>query len=322
MTRELLLFRHGKSDWDAGTNDYHRPLTRRGVKYSQRTGNWLAQEKLIPDLTISSTATRAMSTAEFALNCLGKGVQDIQKDKTLYLASMDELLTALSSCPDSARRVMIVGHNPGLEDLLEFLVSDTPAFDDGKILPTATIARLQMPDDWHLLTRGCATILSHIRPSTLPDQFPYPDLDSGELRNKPAYYYQQASALPYRVSEEGKIEFLIIRSRKLKNWIIPKGIQSPGQSAIETAATEALEEAGVEGEINDTPIMTYHYKKWGGLCTVKVFPMQVTKIIPEDQWEERFRGRKWVNAKIASKRIKQEAIKPLFFAFAETIQSS
>lgn len=321
MTRELLILRHGKSDWDAGTNDYHRPLTTRGVKGAQRIGNWLAQEDLVPDLTISSTATRAMSTAEFALNCMGKGAQDILQDKTLYLANVDELLTALSGCPDSPERVMIVGHNPGLEDLLEYLVTDAPVFEDGKMLPTSTIARLRMPDDWHHLAKGCATLVSHIRPTMLPEKFPYPDVDSKKFRNKPAYYYQQASALPYRVTEEGKIEFLIIRSRKLKKWIIPKGIQSPGQSATETAAIEAREEAGVEGDITETPIMTYQYKKWGGLCTVQVFPLRVTNILPEDEWEERYRGRKWVKAKIASKRISQNNLKPVFSMLAEKIQS-
>ena len=134
MTRELLILRHGKSDWDAGTNDYHRPLSNRGVKGAQRIGIWLARENLIPDFTISSTATRAMSTAEFVLNCMGKDVQDIHKDKTLYLANLDELLTAISGCPDSTERVMIVGHNPGLEDLLEYLVTDAPVFEDGKSL--------------------------------------------------------------------------------------------------------------------------------------------------------------------------------------------
>ena len=167
MARELLILRHGKSDWDAGTNDYHRPLTNRGEKSSQKIGAWLSLENLIPDLTISSTATRAMSTAELVLNCLNKGVGDIQKNKDLYLAGMDDLLAVLASCPSSARRVMIVGHNPGLEELLEYLLGEAPVSDDGKILPTATIAQLEMPEDWRELVKGCARLLSLVRPSQL-----------------------------------------------------------------------------------------------------------------------------------------------------------
>lgn len=311
--------RHGKSDWDAGTNDFHRPLTNRGVKTSQRIGNWLAQEDLVPDLTISSTATRAMSTAEYTLNCLKKGVQDIQKNKDLYLAGLADLLSILANCPDSPNRVMIVGHNPGLEELLEYLTGKTLDSDDGKILPTATLARLQMPDNWHVLEKGCATLLSLTRPTTLQDKFPFPGQQGNEYRKKPAYYYQQASALPYRVSEEGKIEFLLIRSRKQKKWILPKGIQTPDKSARETAALEAREEAGVEGEVSENPIKIYEYNKWGGSCQVQVYPLQVTNILPEEEWEERYRGRKWMKTKTASNRIKQESLKSLFSEMEEKL---
>jgi phosphohistidine phosphatase len=322
MTRELLILRHGKSDWDAGTNDYHRPLTSRGIKSSQRIGNWLAQENLVPDLTISSTATRAMSTAEYVLNSLGKGVQDIQKNKTLYLAELIDILSVLADSPDSARRVMIVGHNPGLEELLDYLLPELPVSDDGKFLPTATLARLHMPESWAGLVKGCASLLSLVRPASLPDKFPFPGQEGNELRNQPAYYYQQASVLPYRISEEGKIEFLLIRSRKQKKWILPKGIQDPGKTARETAVIEAREEAGVEGEIADNPIMTYEYNKWGGTCTVQVFPLRVTNILPEEEWEERYRGRKWVKAKTAIKRIQQKSLKTLFTDLGDTLVNS
>lgn len=169
MTRELLILRHGKSDWDVSTDDYRRPLKKRGIKSSLKIGNWLVKENLIPDYTISSTANRAISTTKLVFEAMGLDTSDIGKEKTLYLASMEELISTLAKCPDSAGRVLLVGHNPGMENLLIYLVGELPQPDDGKILPTATIARLKMPDDWHSLKRGSAQLLALVRPSMLPD---------------------------------------------------------------------------------------------------------------------------------------------------------
>jgi phosphohistidine phosphatase len=66
MTRELLLLRHGKSDWSTGVDDYHRPLKDRGKRDAQRIGVWLAQQKMIPDLIVTSSAERALVTAQKA----------------------------------------------------------------------------------------------------------------------------------------------------------------------------------------------------------------------------------------------------------------
>jgi phosphohistidine phosphatase len=317
MTRELLLLRHGKSDWEAGTDDFRRPLKTRGVRGAQRLGTWLARENLIPDLTLSSTAKRAMTTAELAIHCMGMGAQRILPNKDLYLADLQQLLKTLGQCPPTAQRVMLVGHNPGLEDLLLYLAADfvTPA--DGNILPTATMARLQMPEDWNNLEKGCAQLLDLVRPASLPEKFPFPDSHSDQWRDRPAYYYRQVSALPYRIGDTGEMEFLLIRSSKNKHWIIPKGIHTPGLSATEAAAREAQEEAGVEGEIAEHPIGQYEYEKWGGDCTVQVFPLRVTKVLPDDEWLEEHRGREWFSANAAAKRIKQEALKPLFGKLVE-----
>ena len=68
MTRELLILRHGKSDWEAGTDDFHRPLKDRGKRGAQRVGVWLLQQGLLPDHVVSSPAERAIVTAEKACN--------------------------------------------------------------------------------------------------------------------------------------------------------------------------------------------------------------------------------------------------------------
>ena len=149
MTRELLILRHGKSDWDAGTDDYHRPLKDRGKRGAQRMGVWLAQQQLIPDHIISSPAERALVTAQKLCKAMGMGDQDIQRDERVYGATAGELLEVVTGCPEKVQRLLLIGHNPGLEDLLVLLAGEAvtePA--DGKLLPTATLARLILPDAW------------------------------------------------------------------------------------------------------------------------------------------------------------------------------
>ncbi|HBJ28222.1 histidine phosphatase family protein, partial [Cobetia sp.] len=73
MRRELLLMRHGKSDWSVAADDFHRPLKERGKRGAQRMGAWLAQEALVPDAILSSPALRARATAEKCVKSMGLG---------------------------------------------------------------------------------------------------------------------------------------------------------------------------------------------------------------------------------------------------------
>lgn len=310
MTRELLLLRHGKSDWSADVDDYHRPLKDRGKRGAQRIGVWLAQQKMVPDLIVTSPAERALVTAQKACKAMGNGAAGIQLDRRIYEAVVDDLLAVLGDCPQDAGRVMLVGHNPGLEHLLHWLASTTPETDDGKLLPTATLARLQMPADWGVLVAGCARLDAITRPGTLPKKFPYPAPDGKEQRDRPAYYYTQSSVIPYRV-RDGKPEILVIASSKKHHLVVPKGIKDPGLSPRESAAKEALEEAGIEGEVADTALGSYTCEKWGATCTVSVYPMKVTRLIAEQDWEESHRGREWVSPEKAARELKQRELAPL-----------
>jgi phosphohistidine phosphatase len=83
MTRELLLLRHGKSDWGAGLEDFYRPLKDRGKRGAQRVGVWLARQEWIPDLIISSPAERALVTAEKACKAMGIDASGIRQDKRI-----------------------------------------------------------------------------------------------------------------------------------------------------------------------------------------------------------------------------------------------
>ena len=166
MTRELLLLRHAKSDWDSGfQNDFDRPLAKRGRQDAPLVGEWLLHEGRVPDLVVSSPAARARETTLLVCKAMHFKEKKIIWDEDVYESGMTSLLEVLGRCPAKSAAVLLVGHNPGMEDLLRFLLGDeveTPA--DGKLLPTATVARLEMPKDWGNLSAGCAKLLELRRP--------------------------------------------------------------------------------------------------------------------------------------------------------------
>lgn len=111
---------------------------------------------------------------------------------------------------------------------------------------------------------------------------------------RPVWHYRQSGVIPYRRSG-ARLEVLLITSHKGKRWVIPKGIVDPGLSAAESAAKEALEEAGIEGELSPAPVGRYRYRKWGGECTVEIYLLEVRNLL--DQWPEAdLRQRRWFDA--------------------------
>lgn len=173
MTRQLLILRHGKSDWGVDVEDFQRPLKKRGRRGAKAIGKWLRAQNLVPDHVCSSPATRAIDTAQRACKALGFDPAAIQQVERIYDARMEDLIQVLTGCDPSVRRVMMVGHNPGFEDLLLYLTgSDIPIPEDGKYLPTATVAVLDMPDDWTTLAPGSAHVNALVRAKELisPDE--------------------------------------------------------------------------------------------------------------------------------------------------------
>jgi len=109
---DLMLFRHAKSDWDAGaTDDHSRPLAPRGVRTAERMGEVLRDLGLVPDIVVSSTAVRARSTAELA-RISGGWHSRLVLDDALYGASVGESLAVAATHGDGHERVMLVGHEP------------------------------------------------------------------------------------------------------------------------------------------------------------------------------------------------------------------
>lgn len=137
--KTLLLMRHAKSSWkETDLADHERPLNKRGRGDAPRMGQLLADHELVPQQILSSSALRARQTAEAVMEISGFHNEVNYLDR-LYMAEADEYIAALRELPDSIERVMIIGHNPGLETLLQVLSGQIES------LPTAVIAHLVLP---------------------------------------------------------------------------------------------------------------------------------------------------------------------------------
>ncbi len=145
--RTLLLLRHAKaSRADEGVPDHDRPLSERGRRSAERVGHLLADLNLRPDTIISSTSQRTQETAELVAE-VGGLLQAVEYDERLYLASDKSIIRILSRVPARAQCVMIVGHNPGLEDLFRSLTGHREE------LPTAALAGIDLNiESWSELT--------------------------------------------------------------------------------------------------------------------------------------------------------------------------
>ena len=167
--RMLYLMRHAKSDWhSADISDFDRPLNQRGASDAARMGRWLQQEKISPSLILSSPAQRAKQTALAVVDELEMNPEQIQFNKDLYLADRPTLLKILHSVPDTTDSVLLVAHNPGLDDLVEWLVPEPPPLSEsGKLMTTAAIAMFVVPEPWAKLKRNTASLRHLLRPKEL-----------------------------------------------------------------------------------------------------------------------------------------------------------
>lgn len=166
---ELLVLRHAKSAWNtAAPSDFERPLSKRGRRDAPRVGRHLASAGLKPDYIVSSPATRARQTVIAV--CAEMGIEEsaIHWDQRIYHASTGALMDVLAESPEEAGRVLIAGHNPGLEMLVQTLSREAvPMPDDWKLMPTAAVAHLEIPGRWQDLDGGTARLLSLTRARSL-----------------------------------------------------------------------------------------------------------------------------------------------------------
>jgi phosphohistidine phosphatase len=155
--RTLVLLRHAKSDWSGGEPDAARPLAKRGRRQAPEAGGWLAAHLDGIDLAVVSTATRARSTWDLVAGELEEP-PPVRFDERVYAASDRELHDVVRGLPEDVRTVVLVGHNPGLEDLVLRLTGEWAP------LPTSAVAVLDVRGPWSTLREGRARLRTAGRP--------------------------------------------------------------------------------------------------------------------------------------------------------------
>ncbi|MEU6258141.1 histidine phosphatase family protein [Streptomyces sp. NPDC047043] len=165
--RRLVVLRHAKSDWPAGVPDHKRPLAARGRRDAPAAGRALAEIDCLPDLALCSTAVRARQTWDLASGQWGTP-PPVRHDPRLYAAEVSDLLTVVHEVPTEVETLLLVGHNPGLEELVLELAEDSldDALDEVKVkFPTSAIAVLAWHGTtWQALAPGTALLTDMIVP--------------------------------------------------------------------------------------------------------------------------------------------------------------
>lgn len=162
--KTLLLLRHAKSDWDdPSQRDFDRPLAARGERDAPRIGKALRKRDILPDLIISSPAARAKATIE-AVARAAKLNLEIRLDDVVYGASSPELIRLIRGLPDENSCLLLVGHNPGFEDLVGRLSGSHER------MPTAALACIEFGiDRWEDVSDGGGTLRWLLTPKKLSD---------------------------------------------------------------------------------------------------------------------------------------------------------
>jgi len=160
---ELVLFRHGKSDWGAGVEDAQRPLNRRGEESARLMGRMIASAGRVPDLVLSSPARRARLTADLAAEA-GGWPSPIIEDERLCPGSPREIVQVVRERVVGIDRVMVVGHEPALSQTASLLLGGASLH-----MATAAAACLAV-EGWEALGPGAGTLLWMVIPRLFPDR--------------------------------------------------------------------------------------------------------------------------------------------------------
>ena len=181
--RTLVLFRHAKSAWP-DVPDHDRPLARRGIRAAPVMGRWLREAGLVPGQVLCSTARRARETWQFAQAGLAAS-PPVTFDVRIYAAAPADLLALTCEVPPATGTLLLIGHNPAIEDLARLLAAAPGAAGPGTAgprtgdshhsdldrmrskFPTAAIAVLRFGGTWHDLAPGRARLTAFVTPGDL-----------------------------------------------------------------------------------------------------------------------------------------------------------
>jgi phosphohistidine phosphatase len=155
--RTLVLLRHAKSDWSGKEDDVDRPLSKRGLHEAPQAGQWLAHGVASIDLAVVSPANRARKTWELASAELDSP-PPVSLDDRVYAASASQLLGVVHTLPEDANTVLLVGHNPGIEELVSLLTGESIS------MPTSALAMIGLTGSWATAGRASAILLASGKP--------------------------------------------------------------------------------------------------------------------------------------------------------------
>jgi phosphohistidine phosphatase len=160
--RTLYLLRHAKSSWkDGELADFDRPLNGRGRRSCETIGAFLKDKEITFDLALSSPAVRARETIDLVLRA-AKLRPQLRYDERIYEATPERLLNVVSQMENENKNVVLVGHNPGMQELLTLLTGETDEF------PTATLARVNFKNSkWSEVGGKKGTLEWVVRPKEL-----------------------------------------------------------------------------------------------------------------------------------------------------------
>lgn len=169
--RELLLLRHAKSTWDeAGLDDHARDLAPRGVKAATRIGRFLRKSELLPDLVLCSTAVRAARTHKLVAAEWPDEVET-QHLQGLYLASPSQILAIVQRQAETVGRLLVIGHNPGLQSLASQLFAEGDEAGAAAInekYPTGGLAHYRFEaGSWSEVALGTGELVQFVQPRSL-----------------------------------------------------------------------------------------------------------------------------------------------------------
>lgn len=163
--KTLYLLRHAKSSWESLTQvDFERPLNKRGCRVAPLIGEFMRDQHFVPDFIVSSPALRARQTAEMVKDAAGFATE-ITFDARIYEASAKDLLFVLNEMFVAANKLLLVGHNPGIEDLIKVLTGETRA------MVTAALAEIELQiDDWKNIYQADGKLRSLFEPKEIADK--------------------------------------------------------------------------------------------------------------------------------------------------------
>ena len=163
--RTLYLLRHAKSSWkDQTLPDFDRPLKDRGRKAAKRIGKYLGAEKLSDPLVVCSPAVRTRETADIVLKHAHLPV-GVRYEERIYESSLRDLVEVVAEIPDDKQVVILIGHNPGFEELLAYLTGE------GRRMPTCALAKIKFDvESWKEIKEDQGALDWFVTPKELDEE--------------------------------------------------------------------------------------------------------------------------------------------------------